>query len=94
MKLRTRNMSCDHQGFCDRRSFLSDSAFNGNFPHEYHNSHSHNPNHPEVTPFEQVRYVVNEASLLASVMVDQHISYTAISYVETLMAIKANLKPA
>ena len=57
--------------------FQSDGLFNGNVPHEYHNNHLHNPNitlnHPEETPVEQVSYMVNEASLLASVMVDQPI---------------------
>ena len=86
---RTTGTSCDHQGFYDRRSFQSDGSFNGSFPCEYHNNHLHNPyitfNHPETTPVEQVRYVVNEASLLVSVMVDQPIIQTAISFVETFV---------
>ena len=38
---------------------------------------------PEATPVEQVKYMVNEASLLVSVMVDQPIIWAAMSSIET-----------
>ena len=70
-----------------RRSFQSDSLFNCNFPCQYHNNHLNNPNiilnHVEATPIEHIRYTVNDASLLASVKMEQPIIKAAVSSVET-----------
>ena len=57
-------MLCDHLGLHGGRSSQSNSSFNDNFPHEYHNNnHLHNPylalNNAEATPVEQPRYGVN-----------------------------------
>ena len=66
---------------------ISAIPLKSNFPHEYHNIHLHNLNialnHQGATPVEQMRYVVNEASLLVSVIVDQPIIQVAISSTET-----------
>ena len=49
-------------------------------------------NCPEATPVEQVRYMVNKASLLPSVMVDQPIIQVTLSSSETFNGNKSKLR--
>ena len=89
---RTTNKSCDYQVSHIRRSSWSDSLLNGNFSHEYHNNHLQNTNIisniPGVPIPDQVRYVVNDASLPTSVMVDQTFYQAAQSSAETFVGNK------
>ena len=75
--VRPTSESHNHYGFADRRALQLEHSINSNFPCNSHHQYVHNPsityNYQEIAPIEQLGPVVNETSLLASVMVEQPI---------------------
>ena len=94
--IRATSASTDHQDFHGRRSFWLNCSLNSKLPGKYHSNYSHKPNitwnGPGASHLEQVRYMVNNANLLTTVMVDQTIIQAAISSVETFDRNKKKLK--
>ena len=84
--VRPASVPCNHYGLANRRALQWEHVIESNFPHDYHHQHIHNPsitlNCQETAPIEQWRHVINEVSLLASIMVEQSIIQAVISSVE------------
>ena len=70
--------TCNHYGHANRKALQLEHMIDINFPYDNQHQYLHNPNITlncqETAPIEQVRPVVNEASLLASVLVEQSIT--------------------
>ena len=81
------NTSHEQQGFYHRGSSRLDGLLYGTVPHEYYNDGLHNSNitknHPEAIPFGQTRDTIYEGSLFSSIMIEQTITKTALSLIET-----------
>ena len=86
---------CNHCCFTNRKALHSEHSIDSNFPHDsYH--HAHNPSKTidcqETASIEQLSPVVNEASLLALVMVEQPITQEVISSMKTFDGTKCKFQ--
>ena len=85
-----------HFGYADRIMFQPEHLFYHNFSHDNQYEQVHFPNlvfsHQVTVPINQSGPVVIEASLLASVMVEQPIIQAAISTVETFNGAKSKFE--